>query len=423
MGMRYEDFVDLSYEPKESDLITEFYVEPQRGEKLKHSVGAVAAESSIGTWDPTLSTMREGIKDLGAKVFDLNEDSLVHIAYPEELFEPGNISQILSSVAGNIFGMKEIKNLRLLDIKFPETLKKSFLGPKFGIEGIKKLFNVERPLVGTIIKPKLGLNHEEHAKVAYDTWLGGIDIVKDDENLTNMSFNKFNERIDETLKRRDRAEEKTGEKKIYMPNITAPLEEMKDRARYVEERGGEYVMIDIVTCGGSALQEIRKYLEGENLVIHAHRAMHAAFTRSKKHGISMLVLAKIARLAGVDQLHTGTVIGKMEGGEETITINRELREERVGDGRYPQDWKGIKTVLPVASGGLHPGHVPRLIEILGKDIIIQAGGGVHGHPDGSLAGARALRESVDACMEGIELKKYAKTHEELKKAIEKWGVV
>lgn len=423
MGMRYEDFVDLSYEPKESDLITEFYVEPRKGESLKHSVGAVAAESSIGTWDPTLSTMREGIKDLGAKVFDLNEDGLVHIAYPEELFEPGNISQILSSVAGNIFGMKEVENLRLLDIKFPETLKKSFLGPKFGIEGVKKLFNVERPLVGTIIKPKLGLNHEEHANVAYDAWLGGIDIVKDDENLTDMSFNKFNERIDETLKRRDMAEDETGEKKIYMPNITAPLEEMKDRARYVEGRGGEYVMIDIVTCGWSALQEIRKYLEDENLVIHAHRAMHAAFTRSKKHGISMLVLAKIARLSGVDQLHTGTVIGKMEGGEETIIINRELREKKIGYGRYPQDWKGIKTVLPVASGGLHPGHVPRLIEILGKDIIIQAGGGVHGHPDGSLAGARALRESVDACMEGVELKKYATTHEELWKAIKKWGVV
>jgi ribulose-bisphosphate carboxylase large chain len=145
------------------------------------------------------------------------------------------------------------------------------------------------------------------------------------------------------------------------------------------------------------------------LIVHGHRAMHAAMTRNKKHGISMLVFAKLLRLAGIDQLHTGTVIGKMES-RETPEINNFLRN----------DWHGLRTTLPVASGGLHPGVVPKLVKILGKDIVIQAGGGIHGHPDGTKAGAAAMRQAIDATMEGIPLIKYAKKHNELKMALKRW---
>jgi len=195
----------------------------------------------------------------------------VKIAYPIELFELGNMPNILSSVAGNVFGLKTLRNLRLSDVYFPLKLIKSFKGPKFGIEGVRKLLKIyDRPLVGTIIKPKLGLKTVDHAKVAYEAWVGGCDIVKDDENLSSQKFNPFKERVLKTLRFRDKAEKEVGEKKVYMVNITSETKEMLKRAKYMVNHGGEYVMVDILTCGFSALQTLRN--QDFNLVIHAHRA-------------------------------------------------------------------------------------------------------------------------------------------------------
>jgi ribulose-bisphosphate carboxylase large chain len=322
--------------------------------------------------------------------------------------------------------MKALKNLRLLDITFPKDIVSAYPGPKFGIEGIRKLTKIDkRPLLGTIVKPKVGLNEIEHARVCGEAWNGGLDIVKDDENLTSMVFNEFEKRIEETLKIRDKVENETGEKKIYMPNITAPVSTMKKRADYVIDHGGEYIMLDILTVGFSALQEIREYLDDKNIVIHAHRAMHAAITRNKKHGMTMLALAKIMRLLGMDQLHTGTIVGKMEGGkQEVLETNRVITENEIkGNNKtiLDQNWGTIKPILPVASGGLSPLHVPELIQILGIDMVYQFGGGCHGHPDGTLAGAKAIRQAVDAILEGSTLEQKAKTNSELRKAIEKWS--
>jgi len=360
---------------------------------------------------------------LAARVFEIRKNR-VKIAYPLDLFEPGNIPQILSSVAGNVFGMKAVKNLRLEDIHFPERLVRSFKGPRFGIEGVRKIIGVkERPLVGTIIKPKLGLRAKDHARVAYEAWVGGCDIVKDDENLSSQRFNPFEKRVKETLKMKEKAEKETGERKAYLPNVTAETEEMLRRAGFVKELGGEFVMVDILTCGFSALQTLRNQELG--LVVHGHRAMHAAITRNKKHGISMLVIAKLARLIGVDQLHIGTAVGKMEGGREDVQgIEDEIEEGIISPHEEEhvlgQRWYGIKPVFAVCSGGLHPGLTPRLVSMLGKNIIIQMGGGIHGHPDGTRAGARAARQSVDAAVEGIPLKEYAKTHRELRAALKEW---
>ncbi|MDX1798766.1 MAG: RuBisCO large subunit C-terminal-like domain-containing protein, partial [Candidatus Lokiarchaeia archaeon] len=209
------------------------------------------------------------------------------------------------------------------------------------------------------------------------------------------------------------------------PNITAPFNLMKDRGNFVIESGGEYIMVDILTVGFSALQEIRDCFDDKNVIFHAHRAMHAALTRNKKHGITMLALSKIMRLIGMDQLHTGTIVGKMEGGKrEVLEINKVITEGKVtGNNKtmLDQDWSNLKGVLPVASGGLSPLHVPELIEILGKDMVYQFGGGCHGHPMGTEAGAKAIRQAVDAVLDSFELKEYAKNNIELAKAIEKWG--
>ena len=406
--MRYIDFVNLDYTPKETDVVCTFRIEPA-GISMKEAAGGVAAESSVGTWTE-LTTVKPYIDKLAARVFNI-EGNIAKIAYPQELFEPGNMPNILSSIAGNVFGLRALENLRLIDIDFPSKLVKSFKGPKFGIEGIRRLLKVyDRPLVGTIIKPKLGLKTADHAKVAYEGWIGGCDIVKDDENLSSQSFNPFEERVAKTLEARDRAEKETGEKKVYMVNITAETEQMLKRAELVLDHGGEYVMVDILTCGFAALQTLRN--QDFKLVVHAHRAGHAAFTKNPKHGISMKVIAKVARMIGVDQLHVGTVVGKMFETKDEVRENCEALKTEMS---------GLKPVLPVASGGLHPGLVPSLMELFGKDFVIQAGGGIHGHSGGTVAGAKAMRQAVDATLQGVPLKEYGRTHKELETALRIWG--
>ena len=422
------NYVNLDYKPNNDDLIAMYYVEKSSECKdLEQACEEIAKESSIGTWTEIATLSADIAKRLKPSAFYIDaENNVVKIAYTKELFEADNLPQILSAIAGNIFGMKVLKYLRLLDISFPKSIVSAYYGPKFGIEGIRKLTKIEkRPLLGTIVKPKVGLNEIEHANVCGQAWRGGLDVVKDDENLTSMSFNKFEKRIKETLKIRDNIENETGEKKIYMPNITAPLTTMKKRADFVIEHGGEYIMLDILTVGFSALQEIREYLDDKNVVIHAHRAMHAAITRNKKHGMTMLALAKLMRLIGMDQLHTGTVVGKMEGGrQEVVEINKTITEQKIVGNNLTmldQDWYSIKPTLPVASGGLSPLHIPELMEILGKDMVYQFGGGCHGHPDGTEAGARAIRQSISSVLEGYNLKEYAKDHIELARALKKWG--
>jgi len=408
--MRYVDFVDLDYIPRESDLICDFHVE-SNGPDLKFIAGGIAAESSVGTWTE-LTTAEPYLEEKAAKVFEMKGNE-IRVAYPVELFEEGNMPNVLSSIAGNVFGLDDIKNLRLNDIHFPKDLVRSFKGPKYGVSGVREVLGVpDRPLVGTIIKPKLGLVTEDHAQVAYDAWSGGCDIVKDDENLASQKFNPFEERVVKTLEMRDRSEEETGETKVYMTNVTAEVEEMKRRMEFVEDNGGRYVMIDIITTGWSALQTVR---DAEfDLVIHAHRAGHAAFTRSPAHGINMVAISKVSRLIGIDQLHIGAIVGKMSETEEEVMANREA---------IMGDMHGIKLVFPVASGGLHPGSVPLLLRYFGNEVIIQAGGGIHGHPDGSNKGATAMRQAVEASLEGVSLADYSKEHPELARALEKWRAV
>lgn len=405
--IRYIDFVDLDFLPKKDDIICNFYIEPV-GISIEEAAGGVAAESSIGTWTET-TTMKPYVERIHATVFSIKGND-VRITYPFELFEPGNMPNILSSVAGNIFGLSTLRNLRLRDIHLPSRILRSFKGPKFGMEGVRRILNVsKRPLVGTIIKPKLGLRTEDHVTIAYDAWMGDCDIVKDDENLANQRFNTFEERIIKTLEARDRVEEKTGEKKAYLANITSETNEMLKRAQLIEDHAGRYAMVDVLTCGFSSIQTLRN--QDFNLILHAHRAGHAVFTRNPKHGIAMQVLAKLVRIIGVDQLHVGTAVGKMSESKAEVQKNcKALREEM----------NGIRSVVPVASGGIHPGLVPQLINIFGKDFIIQAGGGVHGHSQGTTAGAKAMRQAVDAVMQAIPLKEYAEDHKELKEALRIW---
>ena len=419
----YLDFVDPSYKPSREDLIVLFRVEPASGISMREAVGRVASESSIGTWT-TLTTMTSEKRRLMAKAYEI-KGRWAKVAYPINLFEAGNMPQVLSSIAGNIFGMKAVRNLRLEDVRWPQELIKSFKGPQFGIDGIRKIFKGrEGPLTATVPKPKVGMSSDEHAQAGYEAWVGGIDLLKDDENLSGQRFNQFERRLAKSLELRDRAERETGERKSYLINVTAETREMLRRAKFVKERGGEYVMVDILTVGWAGVQSLRDECEDLGLAIHAHRAFHSAFTRKPEHGMSMLAVAKIARLVGVDQIHIGTAIGKLEAPrEEVLALQRAVIDSKVKSGQQilAQAWREIKPVFPVISGGLHPGLVPEIIDMFGKDIIIQVGGGVWGHPLGGRAGAAAVRQAIDASLKGVSLEAHAKTRKELRGALEKWG--
>jgi ribulose-bisphosphate carboxylase large chain len=405
----YTDFVDTSYEPSEDDIICHFAVNSEL--PIEEAAGRVASESSVGTWT-TLAKLPERIKKLMAKVFRI-EGNRISVAYNVELFEEGNIPQFLSSVAGNIFGMRAIQGLRFEDFEIPEVFAANFAGPQFGIEGVRNLLEIrDRPITVTVPKPKVGFDAKEYAEIGFKSWVGGIDILKDDENLTSQPFNRFEDRLKEVMKARDKAEKETGEIKSFLINITAETYEMERRADLVADYGNEFVMIDILTVGFSALQTLREKCEEIGVAIHAHRAMHGALTRNPEHGISLRVITRLSRLVGVDNMHVGTGVGKMAGKREEVSQLIDICRK---------EWYHFKPVFPVSSGGLHPGIVPDVIDLFGKDVLIQAGGGVHGHPGGSESGAKALRQAIEACMEGISLEEYARDRKELRQALEKWG--
>ena len=299
---------------------------------IKETAIAIAAEQSTGTWTDISTTDKEIDDKLAARVLEIN-DSIIKIGFPVDIFEIENIPQFLATVAGNLFGLGAIKNVRLIDLKLPKSFVTEFKGPRFGIEGIRKIVgtrNNRRPHVGTIIKPKVGLNPQETAKVAYDAGIGGCDLIKDDETLTDQKFCPLLERLNKVMEMIDKIKEESGRTVLYAVNITVGAEEILERADLVIEHGANMLMIDVLTSGFSALQTLRND-ESSNFPIHVHRTMHGALTRNKKHGISMLPLAILTRLCGGDQLHTGTAAGKMESNlKEIKEINDFLKSEWYG---------------------------------------------------------------------------------------------
>ncbi|MDD1779017.1 MAG: RuBisCO large subunit C-terminal-like domain-containing protein [Candidatus Helarchaeota archaeon] len=382
----------------------------------KESAEQIAMEESIGTWTD-ITTETEYVRKLAAKAFAYSEkkEGIVKVAYPLELFDPeiGGIPNLLSIVAGNLFGLTGLDRVKLLDIDLPKQYVQSYPGPQFGIEGIRHLVGTStnrRPHVGTIIKPKVGLTPADTAKVAYEAASGGLDLIKDDETLTSQKFCPFEERLLRVLEKLDLVKQETGKTVLYAVNISATNDKLFKLADFAKDNGANCLMIDILTTGFGVVHQLVQ--NAIKLPLHIHRTMHGALTEGL-HGVSMMVLAKLTRLVGGDQLHTGTAAGKMglaEGIPEIQLINNFLRA----------DWYGLKPIFPVASGGVHPALVPINVNKLGTDLVIQAGGGVHGHPQGTRAGARAMVQAAEASFQKITLEIYAKTHPELASALTKW---
>lgn len=425
----YHEFIDTEYEPNKNDLIVKYYFEPGQGISTDDVVGRIASESSVGTWT-TLKTLDKRVYEMRARAFWYTEN-LLKVAYPLELWEPENIPQLLSGIAGNIFGMKAVSNLRLIDAHLPEAFVKKNKGPWLGTTAFQDILKKkEGPLTSTVPKPKIGLTVQQHLDISRDGWRGGLDIIKDDENLTDQSFNRFKARVEGMSKIKNEVEQETGDIKDAFINVTAETKEMEKRVKILHENGFRYFMVDVVTTGFSAVQTMRDIAEDYNMAIHAHRAMHATFTKHKTHGISMYFLAKLMRLIGVDNLHIGTVVGKLDSPKEDVLAMRDLLlNEKVSEGLHgtdylDQSWGSLKRTVPVASGGLHPGTIPEVMKIYDtNDMAIQIGGGVHGHPDGTYGGAKATIQAIEAYKDGLTLEEKAKTSPELKKSLEKFGYI
>ncbi|MFA5077742.1 MAG: RuBisCO large subunit C-terminal-like domain-containing protein [Candidatus Micrarchaeia archaeon] len=430
-------YLDFKYEPdRENDFVALFWA--KSGTSLEQTAEAIAAESSVGSWTK-LSTMNDFVwKHYRARVFWLGKvgknAGFIKIAYPMEHFDAKNILQFQASVLGNIFGLKELHELYVCDISFPKKYQTQFSGPKFGLPGIRKLVGTEkdcRPHVGTIIKPKVGLTPKEWAHAAHEAYAGGLDLVKDDENLVDQEFCRWKERVHEVVKAIEKAGRETGQNHLYSNNITDRYSRMVERVEYLKSCGLQkhvVVMLDTYVMGMSALQDILDLTKRCGFATHGHRAGFAAANRGN-FGVNFQIYEKFYRLLGIDQMHIGTGVGKMEGSPVAVRRLHDIAElrklpEKFYLGSLQMEFSGhVKPMLSIASGGVDAGKVDALVALHGLNTNLQAGAGVHGHPGGTRKGAMSLRQAVDAVMHGIPAKEYAKTHPELAQALAKWGYI
>ena len=295
-----------------------------------------------------------------------------------------------------------------------------------------------RPLLGATTKPKLGLSARNYGRVVYEALRGGLDFVKDDENINSQPFMRWRDRFLYCIEAVNKASAESGEIKGHYMNVTAAtMEDMYERAEFAKELGSVIVMIDL-TIGYTAIQSMAKWARKNGVLLHLHRAGHGTYTRQKTHGVSFRVIAKWMRLAGVDHIHAGTVVGKLEGDPMAIRGYYQTLRGMKYDADpslglfFEQDWASMPSVMPVASGGIHAGQMHQLLHYLGEDVVLQFGGGTIGHPQGIAAGATANRVAVEAMIqarnegrdyfnEGPEiLEKAAKWCGPLRAALELW---
>jgi ribulose-bisphosphate carboxylase large chain len=438
-------YYDAAYEPKTSDVLCAFRITPQDGVDPIEAAAAVAGESSTATWTVVWTDRLTAHERYQAKAYRVDPipgaagQYMAYIAYDIDLFEEGSIANLTSSIIGNVFGFKALKALRLEDMRIPTQYVKTFQGPAHGIVMEREYLNkFGRPLLGATVKPKLGLSARNYGRVVYEALRGGLDFTKDDENINSQPFMRWRDRFLFCMEAVKRAEAASGEIKGHYLNVTAAdMEAMYERAEFAKELGSIVVMIDL-TIGYTAMQSMAKWARKNGVLLHLHRAGHSTYTRQKTHGVSFRVIAKWCRLIGVDHVHAGTVVGKLEGDPRTTAGYYDTLRENViplnpGNGIYfEQEWASMPGVMPVASGGIHAGQMHQLLDLFGDDVVLQFGGGTIGHPDGIAEGATANRVALEAVVlarnegrdyvrEGPEiLKDAAKSCKPLARALDLW---
>ena len=400
---------DGSYVVKATDILALFRITPQPGVDPVEAAAAVAGESSTATWTVVWTDLLTACDIYRAKAYRVDpvpntgDQFFAYVAYECDLFEEGSLPNMTASIIGNVFGFKAVKALRLEDMRIPHSYLKTFQGPATGlIVERERMDKFGRPFLGATVKPKLGLSGKNYGRVVFEGLKGGLDFLKDDENINSQPFMRWRERFLYCVEGINRAVAATGEVKGSYLNVTAAnMEEMYARAAFAKEIGAIIIMIDLV-IGYTAIQTMAIWARRNDMILHLHRAGNSTYARQKNHGINFRVICKWMRMAGVDHVHAGTVVGKLEGDPLMVkgfynTLLDTKLEINLPQGLFFQmDWASLRKCVPVASGGIHCGQMHQLLYYLGDDCVLQFGGGTIGHPDGIQAGATANRVALEA---------------------------
>ncbi len=393
-----------------------------------------AAESSTGT-NVQVSTTDDFTRGVDALVYEIDEEKeIMKIAYPNDLFDRNIIdgramlASFLTLAIGNNQGMGDVEYAKMYDFWFPPEYLRLYDGPATDISDLWRVLG--RPvvdggfIVGTIIKPKLGLRPQPFAKAAYDFWLGG-DFIKNDEPQGNQVFAPLKETITAVADAMRRAQDDTGEAKLFSANITADdYREMIARGEFILETFAENAdhvafLVDGYVAGPAAITTARRHFP--NQYLHYHRAGHGAVTSPQtQRGYTAFVLAKMARCQGASGIHVGTMgYGKMEGEMDDRVIAYMIERDSADGPFFHQEWQGMRPTTPIVSGGMNALRLPGFFENLGhSNLVLTAGGGSYGHIDGPVAGAKSLRQAEQCWRAGADPVAFAKEHGEFARAFE-----
>ncbi|MGG3469937.1 2,3-diketo-5-methylthiopentyl-1-phosphate enolase [Neobacillus pocheonensis] len=376
----------------------------------------IALGLTVGSWTNLPELEKNQLRKHKGRVvsiegIDSEEENktLIRIAYPT-----ANFSNDLPAILTTVFGKLSLDGkIKLIDLQFEEELKRLFPGPRFGIEGIRKKLNVfERPLLMSIFKGVLGKDLKFLSEQLRQQALGGVDLVKDDEILFENQLTPFEKRITDGKTILQEVYDETGHRTLYAVNLTGRTSQLKDKARKAAELGADLLLFNVFSYGLDVLQELRED-EEIGLPLMAHPAVSGALTSSPEFGFAhSLLLGKLLRYAGADLSLFPSPYGTVALEKSSaLAIARKLTRE-----------DGFKKAFPVPSAGIHPGLVPLLIRDFGIDSVINAGGGVHGHPSGARGGGLAFRQAIETTLQGKLLTQGAEQYPELKVALELWGV-
>ncbi len=388
------------------------YLVPKSQTNLTKKAEQIALGLTVGSWTDLPELDKEQLRKHKGEVVSVEETTgQISISYPEINFS-ADFPAILTTVFGKLSLDGEIK---LVDLTFSSSLATQFPGPSFGVQGVREVLHVfDRPLLMSIFKGIIGRDLSFFARQLREQALGGVDLVKDDEILFENELTPFKTRIQIAREVLDQTEQETGHKTLYAVNLSGRTTELIDKARRAVDLGADALLFNVFTYGLDALQTLA---EDDNISIPilAHPSFGGAVTASSTFGVgAALWYGKLLRAVGADLVLFPSPYGSVAL-EKTAALG--IADEL----SLPNDaWK---TALPVPSAGIHPALVPQLIEDFGTNSVINAGGGVHGHPGGAKAGGKAFRQAIDAVQAGISLSDDATDHLELLLALQLWGAV
>jgi len=404
----------------EEYIFATYYIETPSTDLVKFSIG-VALEQTTGTWVKVLGETYDMREKHAAKITQLfkipgtQQSYIIEIAFPTSNLSP-DFELLMATVAGNIsWWVSESTGfaIKLLNLNFPKSYLTTFKGPKFGLAGIREYLGIkERPILDSMIKPCTGHTTDMHVKLFKEAAYGGVDHIKDDELLGDISINPLFDRLSKCMEIVDRKYSETGERTLYTINITTRSDKILEKAEKAIQAGANGLMLDSSVGFGP----LRMLAEDPSIKVPLlyHPCSSGTMVAAEKGGITHPLLAKMIRLSGADIMVLYTYLGKFIGATKESNYQVLAQTQCAMQGK--------KTTACLLGGGTHPGLVPLLLDAFGPDTIIGAGGAVHGHPDGSRAGAMAMRQAIDAAMSGTPIELYAEKHTELKAALEKWGI-